>query len=123
MEDSDQLRTIEHERLRALVRGDIKQAREVHAEDFQLINPAGEALSKEEYLGLISSGEFRYALWEPEPIAVRVHDTAATLRYRATIEPVFQGRNAGPGQYWHTDLYERRDGRWQVVWSQATAIR
>ena len=25
-------------------------------------------------------------------------------------------------QYWHTDGYERRDGRWQVVWSQATRI-
>ena len=24
--------------------------------------------------------------------------------------------------HWHTDLYERRDGRWQVVWSHATGI-
>jgi hypothetical protein len=24
---------------------------------------------------------------------------------------------------WHTDSYEQRDGRWQVVWSQATEIR
>jgi hypothetical protein len=23
---------------------------------------------------------------------------------------------------WHTDCYRRRDGRWQVVWSQATRI-
>jgi hypothetical protein len=25
--------------------------------------------------------------------------------------------------YWHTDLYEQRDGTWQVVWSQATTIQ
>jgi hypothetical protein len=24
---------------------------------------------------------------------------------------------------WHTDAYERRDGCWQCVWSQCTAIR
>jgi hypothetical protein len=23
---------------------------------------------------------------------------------------------------WHTDHYERHDDRWQVIWSQATAI-
>lgn len=23
---------------------------------------------------------------------------------------------------WHTDCYEWRNGRWQAVWSQATAI-
>jgi len=24
---------------------------------------------------------------------------------------------------WHTDCYERKDERWQAVWSQATVIR
>jgi hypothetical protein len=23
---------------------------------------------------------------------------------------------------WHTDYYEREDGRWRVIWSQATEI-
>jgi hypothetical protein len=105
------------------VRGDVERAREVHADDFQLINPADEALSREEYLGLIGSGKFRYALWDPEEITVRLHGEVAVIRYRATIEPVFEGHELGQGQYWHTDLYERRDGRWQVVWSHATAIK
>lgn len=25
-------------------------------------------------------------------------------------------------RYWHTDAYKKCDGRWQVVWSQATGI-
>jgi hypothetical protein len=29
----------------------------------------------------------------------------------------------GPGfTCWHTDCYRLQDGRWQVVWSQATQI-
>ena len=26
-------------------------------------------------------------------------------------------------RFWHTDVYELRDDRWQAVWSQATRIR
>ena len=29
---------------------------------------------------------------------------------------------AAERRFWHTDIYELRDGRWQVVWSQATRI-
>ena len=73
MTDPNELREIERERLRALVRGDVAGAGEVHADNFQLINPAGEALFKEEYFGLISSGQFNYRLWEPESISVRLY--------------------------------------------------
>ncbi len=123
MVDPNELREIERERLRTLVRGDIEQAREVHADDFQLINPVGEALSKDKYLGLISSGQFRYLLWEPESISVRPYGAMAVIRYRATIEATFQGQPIGQGRYWHTDLYEEHEGRWQIVWSQATEIQ
>jgi hypothetical protein len=26
------------------------------------------------------------------------------------------------GLFWHTDIYERHNRRWQAVWSQATRI-
>jgi hypothetical protein len=122
-EEEDALREIERERLRALVAGDIERAQALHADDFQLINPAGGALSKQEYLDLISSGAFRYRLWEPQPIAVRLYGRSAVVRYRAEIEAIVDGTTTRHGQYWHTDLYEYRDGRLQVVWSQATEIQ
>jgi hypothetical protein len=62
---------------------------------------------------LISSGAFRYRLWERG---------SAAVRYCAEIEAIFDGTTTRRGRYWHTDLYEHRDGRWQVVWSQATEI-
>jgi hypothetical protein len=122
-EEEDALREIEWGRLRALVAGDIERAQALHADDFQLINPAGGALSKQEYLDLISSGAFRYRLWEPQPIAVRLYGGSAVVRYRAEIEAIFDGTTTRRGRYWHTDLYEHRDGGWQVVWSQATEIQ
>ena len=118
----EQLRATERERLRALVAGDQEVANRLHADDFQLINPAGSAFSKAGYLGALAAGFIRYVAWEPGAIAVRLHEDVACLRYQALLEIIVRGEHAPPRRMWHTDLYERRDGRWQVVWSQATAI-
>jgi uncharacterized protein DUF4440 len=119
--DAELLRSTERERLRALLTGDVERAKQLHTEDFQLINPLGGALSKEQYLGGIASGQIRYLYWEPGPIAVRLYGEVAVLRYRSQLEIVVQGRHIQRQQYWHTDLYERHGAQWQVVWSHATS--
>ena len=119
----DVIRETERERLRALVEGNMEVARKLHADDFQLINPLGGTLSKEQYLGGVASGEINYLVWEPDAIAVRVYGEAALIRYQSELEIVVQGRKVPRQRYWHTDSYEKREGRWQVVWSQATAIQ
>jgi hypothetical protein len=121
--EADLLRATERERLRALVAGDLSRAGELHTDDFQLINPLGGVLSKEQYLGGIGSGQLDYLFWEPEAIAVRVYGEVAVIRYQSQLEIVVQGRHIPRRRYWHTDLYERRNGRWQVVWSQATGVQ
>ncbi|WP_426131591.1 nuclear transport factor 2 family protein [Pararhizobium sp. PWRC1-1] len=118
----DRIREIERSRLRALVAADITAAAPLHADDFQLITPIGVALSREEYLGAIAAGQIIYRAWEPSDIAVRLYGSAAVIRYRARLEVIFNGHLVAPGEYWHTDAYEERNGRWMVVWSQATAI-
>ena len=120
--EAELIRDTERARLRALVEGDIETAGRLHATEFQLITPIGMALSKNDYLGAIASGQIKYLAWEPGPIAVRYHHGHAAIRYRARLEVVFGGHRIAPGDYWHTDTYEHRDGQWMVVWSQATAI-
>ncbi|MCK1716459.1 nuclear transport factor 2 family protein [Bradyrhizobium sp. 141] len=119
---AEHIRTTERARLRALVAGDMDAAGPLHAPEFQLITPIGMPLSKAEYLGAIQSGQIKYLMWEPGAIAVRQHNDHAVIRYRARLEIVFGGHRVAPSDYWHTDTYERHDGRWMVVWSQATAI-
>src|SRR3954453_7255612 len=60
----DSIREIERQRLHALVTGDLAAADLLHADDFQLITPSGRTLSKQDYLGGISSGHLNYRLWE-----------------------------------------------------------
>jgi hypothetical protein len=131
------MRETERERLRALVQVDMDIAAALHADDYQLITPRGHAMSKQEYLGRIASGRLRYRVFEPvSAIAVRGSGEVALLRYQARISVAEDGadepRDAGTAgstgdeavfTCWHTDCYERRDARWQAVWSQATAIK
>lgn len=90
--DADLLRTTERDRLRAFVDADLNRLERLHTDDFQLINPGGGALTKEEYLGGIASGEIDYLVWDPDPaIDVRLYDEAAVLRYQADAEIVVGG--------------------------------
>ena len=111
---------VERQRLRALVNADVAAADQLHASDFQLVTPSGDTYSKEEYLGDVASGEIDYLQWDPEEVEARVRGDAGCVRYRSTIRIVVGGQELEPGRYWHTDYYERRSGRWQVIWSQAT---
>jgi hypothetical protein len=102
--DADRLREMECARLRALVSADIDQARQFHAPDFQLITPIGAALSKEDYMDAIASGQLKYLAWQPGDIAVRVYEGVAVLRYRAQLEVIFGGHKVPLSDYWHTDI-------------------
>jgi hypothetical protein len=122
--EAERIRDTERERLRALVAADLAVAGPLHAEDFQLITPGGTVLSKEQYLGGIASGHLNYRVWEPDgEIVVRLYGEVALIRYRSRLHMSLAGAAGELHQFWHTDSYERRDGRWQVVWSQATAMQ
>ncbi len=94
----------------------------LHADDYQLITLRGLALTKQEYLGGIASGQLRYRVFKPvSEIAVRSSAQIVLMRYTAQILVEDHGQ-ADSVTCWHTDCYELRDARWQAVWSQATAI-
>jgi hypothetical protein len=117
------LRATERERLRALREADMAVAERLHADDYQLIPPTGATWSKREYLDAIASHQLTYRVFEPiSPIAARVSDQMAAVRYRANFEVRGASGATDSGTFWHTDIYEMRDGHWQAVWSQATRI-
>jgi hypothetical protein len=119
---ADLLRETERRRLHSLVEGDIEVANALHADDYQLITPGGASLSKEEYVGGVASGRLDYRVFEAaSEMIVRDFDGVGVIRYQARIEILVSGR-LDTGIFWHTDVYERRQGSWQAVWSHATRI-
>ena len=115
------LRDLERSRIEALVHADVSRLDELHAADFELINPYGERSDKTEYLGQVETGRLDYTVWVAGDMAVRVYGTAAVLRYDdQAFEARFDGEIVSQGLVSHTNLYEKRDGSWQIVWSHAS---
>jgi hypothetical protein len=96
-------------------------ARRLHADDFQLFTPDGTEFTKESYLGGIELGDLDYKVWDPGPIRVRLYKDVAVIRYDDSRFEVFvNGTLARSGLLRHTNLYEKRNGHWQIVWSHAS---
>lgn len=117
----DQLRKIELDRDQALVTGNRAYLERFIADDYHLVGPYGTIDDKAAEVK--SAGSGFYLSLTPGPISVRrAGKNAAILRYQ--IAAVVKLRS-GPYQarFWHTDFYERRNGQWQVVWSQSTQIK
>ena len=122
-EIQDTLRQLEARRIQAILRRDMPLLWQLHAPDYQLVTPAGRTFSRERYLGDIESNTLRYLRWEAADMAVRASAQMAIVRYQVTLE-LDSGNGSGtPFLCWHTDSYELRDGVWQAVWSQATAVK
>jgi hypothetical protein len=120
--EADHLRAIERTRLHALVVADTATARSLTADDFQAINPGGGLLARDDYLASVQAGDIDYLVFEPtSPIAVRLSGDSAALRFQVNFDLVVFGTRL-THQAWITELYERRQGHWQIVWEQATAI-
>lgn len=120
---ADQLRSLERARLHALVEGDTATASRFIASDFQLINPAGATSAKNDYLEGVAAGFPDYLVFQPSgPIAVRLAGNSASLRFPVSFDLLLGGELRLTHQAWVSELWERRWGRWQIVWEQATAI-
>jgi hypothetical protein len=118
MPTEDFFRALETRRTQALVDRDLETLEQLHAPEYQLITPAGKVFTRERYFAAIEAEPF-YAGWDLGEISVRVSADMALIRYRARLR-FPSGREV---MCWHTDSYERRAGRWQAVWSQATEAR
>jgi hypothetical protein len=120
---AEQLRQIEQERLQALVDADVDVAGSLIASDFELINPAGAVLTRDDLLGGVGSGAIDFLSNKlTSEIRVRLHGDTAVLRYRDVIDIRVAGIGHLTHPAWTTALYERRNGRWQIVWEQTGAI-
>jgi hypothetical protein len=119
---ADRVRAIENARLQALVAGDTATASRYIADDFELVTPAGDLTTRDDYLGIVEAGIVDYLVFEPaSPIEVDLHGDSATVRFQVSFD-LIAGDARLTHQGWITEIYELRNGSWQIVWEQATAV-
>jgi ketosteroid isomerase-like protein len=118
---ADQVRTAERTLLRAAVDGDTRTAAALLAPDLQLIDVTGTPETRADYLANIGGGVDFVTLKPIKPISVRVYGDNAVARVKLRFKVIAHGQTL-QHEGWTTDLFERCNGRWKVVWSQSTAI-
>jgi hypothetical protein len=118
-----EIRAREMARLQAMLDGDIAAARGHYADEYELVDPVGDLNTLDAYLQLVESGRLDYVRWEPtDEIVVRVYGDVAAIRYPSVIDVSLDGQTV-TGAFWQTELLERRNGTWQLVWGQTTPMR
>jgi hypothetical protein len=116
-----QVRAAERTLLRASVDADTHTAGRLLAPDFQGIDPTGTAETRADYLANIA-GAIDFVTLKPlSPVKVRVYGRSAVARLELAFKVIARGQTV-EHRGWNTDLFERHRGRWQLVWSQTTAI-
>lgn len=110
-------------RLNALLARDTAVVRRVYAESFRSILPSGAVRTRTEFLRDLASGAQRYDTVHHAGQRIEVLGNVAIITGHSTQ----RGREAQTStsltaQTRYLRLYVRRDGRWQLLYTQLTAI-
>jgi Ketosteroid isomerase homolog len=69
----------------------------------------------------VKSGDLKIESSTNEDMKVQVHGDTAVVTYRSTDKGNYKGNDLS-GQYRWTDVFVKRNGRWQIVAGQGTRI-
>lgn len=117
------LEALEQKIAAAWVNGDRQFIDSILADDWSVIDLSGSLLTKEQVISGAFKGEERTVLsMDITNVTSKVFDGWAIVTGKTRASGEYQG-NVMEVQLRFTDVFVERDGRWQVVASQATRLQ
>jgi len=117
IEIEQELRQMNDEWVKALVRGDADTLDRIMAEDFFFAYPM-EGDDKAQFISDVTSGNVRVEFLNRENVSVRIWGSTAVVTAKDSAKWFYGGRDFS-GHYKIVHVYSQRDGRWQLVSVQA----
>ena len=117
LEAEQELRQLNDEWVKALVRRDTDTLGQIMADDFVSAYPL-EGDDKAQFVGDVVSGDLRVEYLNRENVTVRIWGDTAMLTGRDSAKWNYKSREFN-GHYKILNVYCRRAGRWQMVALQA----
>lgn len=105
---------VETEWSRALASNDVEAMSRYMAEDWVLIAPDGNAISKPNFLALVRSGDLVHDKMELSEVNARVYGDAAVVTAKAWSGGLFQGKRFLELER-SSDVFVKKESRWQCV--------
>ena len=107
---------------KAVVSNDAEAIGKFLADDWMIIDPNGNVIDRARFLGVIKSGMLTHDLMESDDVQVRPYGDCAVVTALTRTKTKFAGQQFTT-QERATDVFVKRAGRWQCVFSQLTKFK
>jgi len=115
----EELLKLENAFAEAIVNNDLESIRRLVADDWIIIDPNGEIVDRTRFFEVIKSGVLTHDMMESKDSRVRVYGDSAVLTAVTRTKGKFMGQDFST-QERATDVFVKRDGRWQCVLTHLT---
>jgi ketosteroid isomerase-like protein len=104
---------------RSIVSNDVEAIGRFMADDWVIVGDSG-ITERDSFLALVASGDLTHEMMEGEVKRVRTYGNVAIVNARGRNNGHYKGQ-AFTADEWITDVFIKRDGRWQCVLTHLTA--
>ena len=115
----EKLLKLEKEFTQAILKNDAEAIGQFLADDWIIIDADGGIIDKSHFQDVIRSGGLTHELMESDDVRVRVYGDSSVVTGLTTTKGRFMGQDFSTRER-ATDVFVKRDGRWQCVLSQLT---
>ena len=122
-EDEQTLLKLEQDWGEATMKGDVAFVDRSEAEEYVYTDPNGQLSNKKDSLDAAKAGATKISSFKIRDVKVHVYGDSAVLTGQTQLKGKDDNGNDISGDYRWTDVFIRREGRWQAVASQATTIQ
>ncbi len=117
----EELKKLETDRAAAAVKGDVATLEKQTADDYTFINLYGQMSDKSQMVNAFKTGLTKLTSNEPSDMKVRVYGNTAVITGKADVKGTLGGKDTN-GQIMFTRVYLKKNGTWQSVAFQQTAV-
>ena len=103
----------------AIIKNDPDAIGHFLADDWIIIDPDGGIIDKSSFLAVIRSGALSHQAMDSEDVRVRIYGDAASVTALTVTKGKYMGQEF-TSQERATDMFVKKDGRWQCIVSQLT---
>ena len=103
----------------AIIKNDLESIGRIVADDWIIVDPNGEIVDRTRFFEVIKSGALTHDIMESEDFRVRVYGDSAVVTAITSTKGKFMGQEFRT-QERATDVFVKRDGRWQCVLTHLT---
>src|SRR5262249_34477804 len=117
----EELLELEKAFAQAIVSNNLEGIGRLVTEDWIIIDPNGEIVDRARFFEVIKSGALTHEMMESEDLRVRVYGDSAVVTAVTRTKGMFMGQSFST-QERATDVFVKRDGRWQCVLTHLTRL-